>query len=819
MELDIFDPIKVNLTSPPESLEFKIKTKKGKPTLFDNFSRNEKTKEEEKYYFEAKKLEPIKEFPNQYWGIFDIVQPFGFVNDMLSFDKRYHKFFVKDTINLYKKFLPPTVFKSLSRDIHLKEWEFFEEKLKKNNNRPMDTLILTNDVLESGVDELFYFREKFSTFSRDDNVVLIELEKYIIQQDRKFLEEDRQVLIEKYDNLDYRKNEENICDLKNLEVLTESLDRKFDYIRIQTLIFLYKFKSYKSYLSSQLIFNCLILSFQKLKKSGVLKIEIDALNSKLLFDILTVLKYYFKEVYLFKPSTSPSTQSYKNVVCDGFKGMTKKDLENLKKISNEWYSIEEDCNTKPSFPEDKTVVERILKNDIELYELNYFFNLEISRKIDVWKDIVEGYYYIKSSGKQAIEDLLQKKVYRSMMYYKLHEIDEVLSLKKIEKSIIMKDNTFDFQSIYEYFTLGEKNLPISFEETTISSDLEGLYEIGGRLTRSKRSLDLIPKTRYETLSYALKEFKFLNRQIEKRFSFRPVSQAFLKMYEILSIFELLKKKKKTHRTFHLCEAPGQFILATNHYLKTKTSNEEFDWRAQSLNPKTQGALKDVYGLIKKYNDRWDFGPDDSGDITKLKNMRYYMSQLKDLDLVTFDCGFGFETKTAETYQDREAIDINFSQILIILGGISKGTNIVLKVYLPQSYPYIISLNYIMYCCFEEFFMYKSLVNPQSSEVYLVGKNFKRNLTEEQLESLLKKRKNVSSDKFLLDIPDKFLKFYEETISKFVQNNIDAITRFNYYYSNPQLMDDSELFTRIKKNNAKNWIEFFGIERIDKRDVL
>ena len=67
------------------------------------------------------------------------------------------------------------------------------------------------------------------------------------------------------------------------------------------------------------------------------------------------------------------------------------------------------------------------------------------------------------------------------------------------------------------------------------------------MTRSKRSLDIIPKVKYDRLSYTLKEFKFLNRQIERRFAFQPVSQAFLKMYEILSIFELLKKKKKTQK--------------------------------------------------------------------------------------------------------------------------------------------------------------------------------------------------------------------------------------------------------------------------------
>lgn len=41
-------------------------------------------------------------------------------------------------------------------------------------------------------------------------------------------------------------------------------------------------------------------------------------------------------------------------------------------------------------------------------------------------------------------------------------------------------------------------------------------------------------------------------------------------------------------TVHLCEAPGAFIAATNHFMKTLRPHWEWDWLAISLNPNFEG---------------------------------------------------------------------------------------------------------------------------------------------------------------------------------------------------------------------------------------
>src|SRR5208282_4704225 len=104
------------------------------------------------------------------------------------------------------------------------------------------------------------------------------------------------------------------------------------------------------------------------------------------------------------------------------------------------------------------------------------------------------------------------------------------------------------------------------------------------------------------------------------FNTKRISQAWLKMYEVLTNFDLISKDGKTFKSFHLCEAPGNFISAINHYIKTNTTIKDFDWTAQTLNPwiergkNKREIIGDDYGYIRKYPKKWTFGKENKGDI-------------------------------------------------------------------------------------------------------------------------------------------------------------------------------------------------------------
>ena len=103
-------------------------------------------------------------------------------------------------------------------------------------------------------------------------------------------------------------------------------------------------------------------------------------------------------------------------------------------------------------------------------------------------------------------------------------------------------------------------------------------------------------------------------------------------------------RKGIFKSFHICEAPGAFISCINHYIHTKTQYNSYEWKSQSLKPKGSKSKKDTigdtYGFMKKYPNHWDFGIDDTGDITNIENIKYYAKMAKEMNinLMTSDCG-------------------------------------------------------------------------------------------------------------------------------------------------------------------------------------
>jgi cap2 methyltransferase len=73
-------------------------------------------------------------------------------------------------------------------------------------------------------------------------------------------------------------------------------------------------------------------------------------------------------------------------------------------------------------------------------------------------------------------------------------------------------------------------------------------------------------------------------------------------------------------TCHVCEAPGAFIAATNHYVRTRRPSWRWHWVGNSLNPYYEGndvaSMIDDDALIAATYDNWCFGEDDSGDMRR-----------------------------------------------------------------------------------------------------------------------------------------------------------------------------------------------------------
>lgn len=130
------------------------------------------------------------------------------------------------------------------------------------------------------------------------------------------------------------------------------------------------------------------------------------------------------------------------------------------------------------------------------------------------------------------------------------------------------------------------------------------------------------------------------------------TQAWCKFYEILGTFSLLPAaalQSGELNTVHLCEAPGAFIAALNHYLKTTESTHYCDWSwvANTLNPyhEANGGGTTIADdrLIANTLPWWFFGSDNTGDImtqTYLLELQAFVAHMRGgVHVVTADGSF------------------------------------------------------------------------------------------------------------------------------------------------------------------------------------
>ena len=248
--------------------------------------------------------------------------------------------------------------------------------------------------------------------------------------------------------------------------------------------------------------------------------------------------------------------------------------------------------------------------------------------------------------------------------------------------------------------------------------------------------------------------KFYNIDIKNGWT-----NAWRKMYEMITILNLINENKPTKKFTHfdICGFPGAFIFATNHYIKTKTKIEEYDWYVQSYNEniddnQQRSYFDDKYKLVHKNPDKFLYGSIKSGyngDITNIDNIKEYIKIFKDksVDLVSSDCGLGIDWEKSHL-REIQMIKIHFAQFVCGISVLKKDGHIIMKNY-SQMKPLSISIIYLM----TKLFKYVYLVKPETSrqygrEIYLVGKNYYKNLSDKQIDDLINCVEELDNEKHI-----------------------------------------------------------------------
>lgn len=314
----------------------------------------------------------------------------------------------------------------------------------------------------------------------------------------------------------------------------------------------------------------------------------------------------------------------------------------------------------------------------------------------------------------------------------------------------------------------------------------------------EKKVELLKKLNKEAESYNIKKItegltrgvaKYINENYNMN---HKVSNGFVKLWEIYNFDKKILSIDENINTFHMAEAPGQWIHATDYFIYTSllekkdTRHINYNWNANALNPYNPKNIerfgtelfKDDYGFIGRYKDRWLYGVDDTGDITQSKNIkwfrnylhkRYNNSKLGKLKLVTGDAGIN-------KFIDLEFMHkLDIAQIVNVLACSMKGGNCVIKHFLPymnehensiNSLALYINIMHLYYSYFEKVtFIKPKTSNPVSAEYYVIGYNFK-GISDSDLDKLYEhldnmKENNVFIKKDDLDkkLVDCFMKFY------------------------------------------------------------
>ena len=321
-----------------------------------------------------------------------------------------------------------------------------------------------------------------------------------------------------------------------------------------------------------------------------------------------------------------------------------------------------------------------------------------------------------------------------------------------------------------------------------------------------------------------------------------ISNGYIKLWELYSLVPQLVPRRKQLNVFHLAEAPGQWINCTTHFIETKRQQtRHYNWIANSLNPKHpenikkygKGIFDDAYGFLKRFPQKWLYGVDDTGDITKSKNVRWFRDYIKKFNrkssepihLITGDAGMGSDISLKDLQK------IEFAQLCMVAACSSIGTNCVIKHFLhfinnyENSYEgsgYFISFIYLYYLMFEEIRLIKpNTSNPNSREFYLVGLKFK-GINDSIFNKLMKQLDNFDENHCFFkkeDIPEFFYRQVLDFIKDIFNLNTEQYELQNMLFTcivNPDPVIekatqckkylDIDFIKKIQTKRYKEWIK-------------
>ena len=563
----------------------------------------------------------------------------------------------------------------------------------------------------------------------------------------------------------------------------------------------------------ELNFSILVIVLRILQKGGAFIMYNSIYPPSYLELVLHILAKYFKSISMYK--TNVRNRDY--YICNNFIGIENDDLVLFNKQLLELNISYTKHDIIVSHVHNRyKYLEKKAKNNVKIYKkyIDSIDNLTIDLLIKYYENISNNDYY---------------NIYSLCKKYKL-SMDDVF-LNKFDIIIDSMMNLYVYNPIQIYGF--SKNLDINPNDIIKLNknkiNLDKMKSIFSYMNINKIGIDTRNTNKWNQITFDMN----ISNSIAKYFKQKNnaiVTRGFIKMYEMLHTFNLIKEQKE-YVTMHICEAPGHFINATSYFIKTKFPNMNHTWYGNSLNPfnnvnklKYGNILSDIYGFIKNNPNKWIWGDDNTGDITNGKNIKFFKDNYSNkIDLFTSDCGLETKERIDFFTQENTLSKTNFSQIFISLLVLKIGGSAIFKFFFPFSKQLTVSMIYLLTLFFEQVYICKpNTSSSTNNEIYFVSINKKFDINQKSFNILIDFLNNFNNESNLFDdIDDDFIKQLEKITLDLVDNNINQLnTIYNLY-------DDYNYYQKIKKtklndlhnNFVQKWMQLNDLHNIDKSKLF
>lgn len=586
-----------------------------------------------------------------------------------------------------------------------------------------------------------------------------------------------------------------------------------------------------------LYFAIIVITLSILQKNGTFIFYQHNLSINFMKTITYILAKYFKSIYLY---VSKITDKH-YFICDGFIGsIDKHDTDLFKKILQELGKIEsKDIHVSRFIDyEEKDIVEnhitdyyhyleRVAEKQVKLYNkyIKTINELTSDILIEHRENVINRNFYKVTSLCHKYK-LVIDNTYAKKYDVIVDSISELFVYSPIEYfgTSIIEQKAQKFVKIVDPNNL----IKMNNQKSDITDNLKGMVVF---LNANKIGIDSRNPKKWNNITRDLNISQYLIKYINEKYHIN-ISRAFLKMYEMLYTFNPIKSNSNITpsgakpltpvdklefglTTLHICEAPGHFINATSHYIKSKYPNINHTWFANSLNPynkenqkKYGNILSDMYGFIKNYPKNWLWGADNTGDITHTENIQFFKDNYENkIDLITSDCGLETGSRIEYFTQESTMLPTNFAQIFIALIVLKRGGSGIFKFFFPFSRPLTISLIQLLSLFFEQLYISKpNTSSPTNNEIYFIAINKKYDLTEANYTSFKNFLNNFDNETNLFspeEINDLFISQIEKIVQHFIYNQINQL---NTIY---QMYDNDVYFLEIKNSRIANAQQSFA----------